>query len=182
MKRHSIGGLALCAASVLMLVASAAASQGEIEDLHGRWVYSGDDSERQQRIDAIESTVRQMSWIVRGMARKRITASTRIDDWYEFRVDEDTVTIVEEAGDRFSTKWDGMPLDVPKNLGGPASLTRIWEDGALYSRWQESKGEGTERYRLSGNGQTMTVAVTVASKRLPTEVRYELTYRRVPKP
>jgi len=180
MNRQSILGLASCIASVLMLGAAADAVEGEIEDLHGRWVYSGDDSERQQRIDAIERTVQRMSWVTRGIARKRIKASTRIHDWYDFRVDGETVTIIEEAGDRFSTRWDGVPSDVPKNLGGPASLTRTWEDGALYSRWVEQKGEGTESYRLSENGQTMNVAVTIASQRLPTEVRYELTYRRMP--
>jgi hypothetical protein len=181
MNRHSITGMASCVALVLMLVASAAASEGGIDNLHGRWVYSGDDSERQQRIDAIESTVQQMSWIARGMARKRLTASTTINGWYEFRVDQDTVTIVEEAGDRFSTGWDGAPFDVPKDLGGPASLSRTWENDTLHSRWVEQKGEGTESYRISEGGQTMIVTVSISSKRLPSDVRYTLTYRRAPR-
>jgi hypothetical protein len=181
-KRRLIRGLTSCVAAVLLLVGSAAASDGGIEDLHGRWVDSGDDSERQRRLDAIEATVQQLSWVARGIARKRLTASTRIHDWYELRVDEDTVTIVEEAGNRFSTRWDGVPLNVPKNLGGPATLTRTWRDGALHSHWFESKGEGTESYRLSENGQTMHVTMVIASKRLPSEVRYELTYRRAPEP
>jgi hypothetical protein len=163
-----------------VLEISAAEGRG-IEVLSGRWVYAGDDAEGQRRLDAIEATVRQMSWVARGMARKRIRASTPIHEWYEFRFEDRTVTIVEAGGDAFSTPGGGRAFEVPRSQGGPATLTRTWDDGALRSHWRQKKGEGTELYRVSEDGMTMKVTVIIASKRLPSDVVYELTYRRLEK-
>jgi hypothetical protein len=149
-----------------------------IHAIHGRWEYAGDDAEQQRRLAAIEATVRQMSWLIRGIARKRITASTEIHDSYDFRVGEDTVTIFEDGVERPTTSWDGTPHQVTKQWGDPGTLTRTWEDAALRSHFRQPKGEGSETYRVSDDGRTMTVTVIVSSRRLPSDVRYELSYRR----
>jgi hypothetical protein len=146
----------------------------------GRWVYAGDEQQRQARLDAIEGTVSEMSWIARGMARKRITASTPIHQQYDFIVDDDgNVTIGEDGFEGHTAPWDGTPVEIAKDQGGPATLTRAVADGGLRSHWQQKKGAGTEIYRVSADAATLTVTVIISSPRLPSEVRYQLTYRRV---
>jgi hypothetical protein len=146
----------------------------------GRWVFAGDVAERQARIDAIEATVSQMSWIARGTARKRITTSTPIHQQYLFEVDGSTVTIGEDDFEGFSTPWDGTPVEISRNRGGPATLTRSVDQGGLRAHWQQKKGAGTEIYRVAADGVTMTVEVVISSPRLPSDVRYELSYRKAP--
>jgi hypothetical protein len=149
-----------------------------VERLAGRWDFAGTDQERQARRDAIEATVSQMAWIARGMARKRITASTPIHDRYDFQLDGGSITISEDGIVGHTAPWDGTPVAIPKKQGGPATLTRSVEDGTLRSHWQQKKGAGTEIYRPSEDGGTLIVTVIVSSPRLPSDVRYELTYRR----
>jgi hypothetical protein len=149
-----------------------------LTNLEGRWVFAGDGSERQARLDAIEATVSQMAWVARGIARKRITASTPIHDHYVFTVDTGTLTISEDAFKGFTTPWDGTPVEISKQMGGPAILTREFTDEGLRSHWQQKKGAGTEIYRTAADGRTMIVTVVISSPRLPSDVRYELTYRR----
>jgi hypothetical protein len=149
-----------------------------LTNLKGRWVFAGDEAERQERRDAIEATVSQMAWIARGMARKRITASTPIHDHYLFTVDTGTITIGEDAFKGFATPWDGTPVEISKQMGGPATLTRSFTDEGLRSHWQQKRGAGTEIYRVAPDGATLTVTVVISSPRLPSDVRYELTYRR----
>jgi hypothetical protein len=185
MIRVSIGklvGPSLIIAVLFTVVVGARADDIEPRDtlsaIHGRWEYVGDDAERQRRLDAIEATVQQMSWVVRGIARRRLTTSTEIHDSYDFRVGEGTVTIFEDGVERPTTSWDGAPHEVTKQWGDPGTLTRSWQDGALRSHFRQSKGEGSEIYRVSEDGGTMTVTVFVSSKHLPSDVSYELSYRR----
>ena len=149
-----------------------------LTNLEGRWVFAGDESERQARLDAIEATVSQMAWVARGIARKRITGSTPIHDHYVFTVDKGTITIAEDAFKGFTTPWDGSPVEISKQMGGPATLTREFTDEGLRSHWQQKRGAGTEIYRAAPDGATMTVTVVISSPRLPSDIRYELTYRR----
>ena len=44
-----------------------------------------------------------MAWVARGIARKRITATTPIHDQYLFTVDKGTITIGEDAFKGFTT-------------------------------------------------------------------------------
>jgi hypothetical protein len=180
--RNVFRGLAAVVACVLAESPGSAAEPPKegIHVLHGRWVYAGDDVERQRRLDAVESTVGEMSWLVRGVARRRIRTSTAIHQWYEFVVNGDLLTIIEAAGNRFSTRWDGTPLRVPRSRGGPATLTRSWENGVLRSHWIEPTGEGKEVYSVAGDGDALAVDVTIASRRLPSTIEYRLTYRRLP--
>jgi hypothetical protein len=157
-------------------ILNAADDPALLTNLTGRWVYVGDDAERQARLDAIEATVSQMAWIARGIARKRITASTPIHDQYIFTVDEGTITIAEDDFPGFTTPWGGTEVEIPKDKGGPAVLTRQFEEAGLRSHWQAKKGAGTEIYSVAPDGATMTVTVVISSPRLPLDVRYELTY------
>jgi hypothetical protein len=158
----------------------AAANDAEVMSrLEGRWVYGGGEPERQARQNAIEETVSQMSWIARGMARKRITASTVIHEHYVITLNGGTVTIAEDDFKGHSAPWNGTEVEIAKDQGGPATLTRSVDDGGLRSHWHQKRGAGTEIYCVSKDGESMVVTVIVSSPRLPSEVSYELTYRRV---
>jgi hypothetical protein len=173
-----IGTLVCSVVVAVMVPASSANNTRVVERLQGNWRYAGDDSERQVRLDAIDATVRQMPWIMRGMARKRITKSTEIHELYVFRVEAEEITIGEDGPVGHTSRWDGTPVSVRGDRGAPATLTRSLEDGGLRSHHQQAKGSGTEIYNVSPDGQTMTVTVIVSSPRLPSDIEYDLTYRR----
>ncbi len=157
---------------------SPAAGDDGPRSLEGTWIYAGDDAERRARLDAIEDTVQRMPRIMRAIARGRITASTEIPARITIRVDGGEVTIAEGDGGGRSTPWDGTPVAVQGNEDPAATLARTWDGGALTSRFQEPKGSGTDVFRPAADGRTMTLTVTVASQHLPSDIVYDLTYRR----
>jgi hypothetical protein len=172
--------VALAIAACAWIGTDAAAAEPELllARLEGRWQFAGDPAEVQARLDAIEATVSRMMWIARGTARKRITKATVIHEQYVFTVAPDAITIAEDEFAGFTTPWDGTEVQIPKDRGGPAVLTRRFEEDGLTAHWQQKRGAGTEIYRVSPDGATMTVTVVISSPRLPSDVRYALTYRR----
>jgi hypothetical protein len=176
----TLPGWRLIAVAMVLVVAAPAhgADTTGPTALHGTWEYVGDDLERQARLESIERTVQQMSRLMRAIARSRITASTEIPEWVKIEVDGDDVTLSDCDGVGRTTRWDGTPLGVKGNEDPTATLTRTWDGTTLTSQFQEPKGSGTDVFRPSTDGQTMTLTVTVASQHLPSDIVYDLTYRR----
>ncbi len=146
--------------------------------LQGRWLYAGGEAERQARLVAIEATVQEMPWIMRGLARRRIRAATEIPDRYLISLEGETITIVEGDEEAVTARWDGTPVEVPGDRGDTATQTLVWGDDELRAVNRQPKGSGTTVFRLSPDGRTMDVTATVSSPRLPSDIVYVLSYRR----
>lgn len=173
--------LPILAAALMSLYATAPARAGDAEEvarLDGSWVYAGDDDQRLARMDAIEATVQQMPALMRSFARKRIDRSTQIPETYVIDVDGELISIGKRGETGLETRWDGTASDIPGDESHRATLTRTFDGGKLRSHVQEPKGSGTDLFALSADGQTLTVTVTIASKHLPSDIVYDLTFRR----
>ena len=52
-------------------------------------------------------------------------------------------------------------------------------NGAIVTHWQRGDSQGTSLYRISVEGRTLVVEVTIQPDRFPTPIAYKATYRRV---
>lgn len=126
---------------------------------------------------AVDNTVSRMSFITRGIARKRLEknnpAFQRID--------------ISRSGDNVTIASDGVPVQIP--LGGNyISWTR--SDGAtfqvsaretgtrLIQTFLAKDGQRMNAYSLSPDGRELTMAVTITSPRLPAPLTYRLVFQR----
>ncbi len=171
----------LLVAAVFLALCPAAASAPQLpaglQRLEGHWVYAGGDDERQARLDAIDATVRQMSFFVRFIARRMIREATAIPPGYTITVHDHQVRVRKDDDRGIASGWDGQPVRVSEN-GDAATLTRVWEDGALRSHLQRPRGSGTEIMRPEAGGARMSVKVVVSSSHLPSDIAFTLTYRK----
>ena len=167
---------------VLTLLRPVAAAEPTVpsglQELEGHWVYAGGQKERQERLDAIDRTVSQMSFFIRFIARRMIRKATAIPSSYTIAVDGHEVTVRKDDDPGVATGWEGQALQLSDGSGDTATVTRQWKDGALASHLQRPRGSGTEVMRPEAGGTRMSVKVTVASSHLPSDITFTLTYRK----
>jgi hypothetical protein len=127
--------------------------------------------------DGIEAAVKGMWPIFRGEARdrleeKNLPPSQQIVISYTLA----DVTIKMEAG-TIKTPIDGVFVrrDI---LGENIMVSTKWIDKNLERIFKAADGQRVDTYSLSGDGQTLTMHVTVTSPRLSRPCEYELTYKR----
>lgn len=172
--RSSLG--ATLTAAVLALAAPAAAQ--DLTRFTGSYVYAGDETQRQARLDAIEATVQQMPKLVRGFARGRIDKATPPPERYVLEVADGEITIGHAAGSGVTTTLDGDGAVVEGDGGAELTVTRTKQGDCIRHHGEQHNGSGTDVFCLSGDGKTLTVTVTIGSNQLPAPITYELTYSR----
>ena len=127
--------------------------------------------------DGIEAAVKGMWPIIKGEARdkleeKNLPLSQQIIISYT----PADVTIKMEAG-TIKTPIDGVFVrrDI---LGESMMVSTKWVDNKLERTFKAVDGQRVDTYSLSGDGNTLTMHVTVTSPRLSRPCEYELTYKR----
>ena len=145
----------------------------------GRYVL---DSARSDRIDArVEATVKDMNFVKRPIARRRLLRVNRPATRFELRIVGDTGRIVLAGespiplmlgrGDQRWTNAEQETFAVAATTGTDAPRT-------LRVRFKADDGERVNLYTLSGDGSSLSLMVTVASPQLDTPLRYTLRYTR----
>jgi hypothetical protein len=167
--------LALSLASLAAGGALAAQAQG----LEGRFAFGDNPGERQGVEQAVEATVRQLSFVVRGIARSRLRAANRIVPWVALERRGDQLVVRYEGRPPMVARADGQPVSWKDEHGTTLSLQHRIEGPTLVQVLSTGEGARTNRLTPGGDG-SLRMAVEIASPRLPAPLRYALTYRRVP--
>lgn len=179
----SVFALSLLVSDVSRAEATASTTQLATAELRNRYAgsfrYAGDAAEQKARLDAIDKSVSNLFFAIRGTARGKVTDRTRIMPTCRFEF---------SAGNIRSTV-PGHAVAVSPETGTPAPykvdddaivLTQRFEGDKLVQVFRADEG-GTRRneFTLSADGNVLTMKATLSSPKLTTAVVYTLTYRRV---
>ena len=148
------------------------------ERFTGHYVWVGGDVEQQARLDAIEVVVAKMTRVLRGTARRRLRNGTHISSTFDIEVVEGIVTIGIDDGRAWTTDLEGTPSDY-EHEGEAMRMSRWWVDGRIHAVGEQRVGSGTYDFRLSEDGQTLSVSFSMNSGLMPEPVVFDTTYRRV---
>lgn len=159
---------------------AAPAAAADFDRFTGRYAYTGDDAQKQARLDAIEATVQQMPKLFRAFARGRIDKSTTPAERYDLEVADGQIRIGRDGGQGRQTVLGGDGVVVEGDEGADLTVTRVVEGDCIRHRAEQHNGYGTDLFCLSQDDKTLTVTVTIGSDQLPAPITYELTYRREP--
>jgi hypothetical protein len=162
---------------------STAAVGAAVPDLRTRFAglyrYAGTAAEQKARLDAIDRSVGTLFFVVRGMARAKVTDRTRIMPTCKF----------EFSGGNIRSTVPGLAVAVSPETGAPAPY-RVDDDAIVLSQRFDGQrliqtfradegGTRTNEFVLSPDGAVLTMNATLSSPKLSIPVVYTLTYRRV---
>lgn len=160
-------------------VEGGAREQGEPnmeERLSGTWELSGSRDQAQARVNrAIDEAASHVSWIKRSFARSRLREKNPVRDRVRTEVSGENVTI--EYGDMEYTTRESQWQTVTA-LGEPTQLLQQVVGDSIYQTFRSEEGEKVTIYRISEDGNRLTLDIIVTSPQLPEPLRYELSYRR----
>jgi hypothetical protein len=157
------------------LVVGQAESASIVDRLVGEWHHSGGPQAEREIENAVERAIDSMSFLSRGIARRRLLAASRIPQSLRIARDGDLVKIVFDDRERRS-RIGTAPIKVIGSSGDELDYTVRIEDEALVQRFEgESGGRINTLYRQD---EVIIVKVTIHSVRLPANVVYKLRYTR----
>ncbi len=168
-----LSAAAVAVALSVLLPSPASAQSNRFEGTYSHDPTAGDRME--EVVDEGVSLVR--SWLKRQFARSRIRETNVPYEWIRIELDDEGTRVVTdqwdlvvpyEGGIQGWERADGDLVDV--------TATRL-PDGSLRQRFQGEEGARTNVYRLSGDGRTLTMEVTVTSDQLREPLSYEQIYR-----
>lgn len=145
--------------------------------LSGRWRHASSSAEAAQRQRAIEASTEALPFFVRSRARERLAERTRPPPQIGLAVNRDRIEL-SASGRTLSLTVGGPSVEVQGEGGrGRARATRGPRGELIVTMWGNS-GRRTTTYWLSEDGRRLVLDVQIAPDRLPTPIRYRLTYRR----
>ncbi len=135
----------------------------------------------QHLIDAaIDRSVQGLFFLIRGIARRRLTATNRLSPTLDISFPPHRIRVVYEAG-RFvyETPDDGRGVRVvdPSGEEHPVCTHRL-RGGRLYEVFRTDRGSRTNVFEPTADGRGLTMTTTVHSPQLPGDVTYRLPYVR----
>lgn len=181
-------------ASACVTEASGAAPEGVVENtaatneagataprIAGRYQYIGGQRERQALADAIEEVVKEMIFLARPIARRRLRDSNQPSDELRLEFSPTNITIVRPGRPTVAARRDGSTVVWKSPEGDEFKVKhRLGADGSLI---QEFIGDGNRSeniFKLADGGSLLTVQTTISADPLPKVLRFQMTYRRVP--
>jgi len=159
-----------------LLVTSTTQAQ-TTQTLSGSWRHASSSAEAAQRQRAIEESTEAIPSFMRTRARERIAARTRPPSQIRLVVERDRVEL-SASGRTLSLTVGGPAIEVEgEEQRGRAQASRGRRGELIISMWGDG-GRRTTTYWLSEDGQELVLDVHIAPDRLPSPIRYRLTYRR----
>jgi hypothetical protein len=146
--------------------------------LQGAWYLVQADATARQRIDqGIERCVSEMNYFLQNVARDQMRANTPINR----RIDigfEGTSSITVNFDQRFSyTTRPGVAQSFDLPDGSSVNVRQYFRDDHFEQYFEATLGRRWSVYRLSADGQTMTVSATQQGPMMPVPMHFTLDYR-----
>jgi hypothetical protein len=160
--------------AALVVLASAAPLPAGLE---GRFDFSERPGEREALEQAIEGTARQLSFLIRPIARSRLRAGNRVAPWVEIHGQGDQISIRYQGRSPMVARADGTPTTWKNEDGSTLTITHRLDGPTLVQVLRTGEGARTNRFSAGPDG-SLRLAVEITSPRLPVPLRYSLTYGR----
>lgn len=128
--------------------------------------------------EAIDAGVADMNFLARPIARRRLRGTTRPYQTISIQRPEGEIVTLYDGRAPIRAPDDGSPVSWQREDGEVLRLSVMEQDGALVQSFVAEDGSRENRYRLSDDGRTLTLTVTIRSGRLPAPIVYDLQYDR----
>ncbi|MBW2291444.1 MAG: hypothetical protein JRG89_24100 [Deltaproteobacteria bacterium] len=175
-------GIAVACLSLSFFGAAAAAAEARtrtLADFAGTFVYDGGDEEGAHLDAAIEGVVASLNFLLRPIARSRLSSTNQPYDHIRIQVRAEGLTIARGSDLVWTVAADDTPTKVKRPGGVIFVVHRRFEMGEVIEEIDAGSGRRRNRYALSADGQVLSLTVTIAAERLPTPLVYTHHYRRM---
>jgi hypothetical protein len=139
--------------------------------------YSGGEKGRKAVEAAIDAATEDMNALIRGIARKKLRDVNRIIPTLGFSLDGDPLRASYIDGHLAESPASGKTVDWVNQFGDTVNLSQRVTGNKLVQVISDSNGSRRNVYRFSEDGSRLTMYVTIEASRLPTPVKYQLSYR-----
>lgn len=146
-----------------------AAAGRKIADYVGAFHHTGGDADRRARDDAIEDVVKEMSFIVRGIARDRLKEANPIAQQVGVALDGEELTVSFDSR-RYTAPLSGEPVEVVGITGDTLQLRHRFRKGRVLQLFDGGDKSRRNVLSLDDEGR-LTVRVTVSSEKLPKDLK-----------
>jgi hypothetical protein len=168
-------------ASVLLAQSSlgrpAMAEENVRQRYAGTFHFAGGERERAMLEHAIDDSVRDLSWLTRGIVRRRLTVRAGIAPWVTLSFPPGWIRIVVPGHPPALSPDSGAAVDYPFE-GETLRMTQRFEGVRLVQVFRAREGSRVNEYVPDDRDATLVLHVTIESPRLARPLRYTLTYRR----
>ena len=147
----------------------------------GTFVYALMPDESDDVNEAIDHTVAHMNFIVRPIARHRLTRTNHPPPHITFGVRSDTLVVTLERSNPIRTPRNGHAVPWASGVSREmyaASITFVGD--TLRQLILASDGQRVDDFVFREGGARVDMHVTLSAERLPTPLVYTLIFRRVP--
>ena len=168
--------LPLLAASLL---ATGVGWSREASDFTGRYLWSTNATELQALSQEVDATADGLFFLIRPIARRRLTQSTAPVPVIEIAITNRTIVFTRAGVAPFQGQLGGEKRKWECEEGEFSDVSFLMTpDGALQQTLEQSSGARVNRFTLSPDGRFLTLDVSITSTRLHRAIRFTLTYRR----
>jgi hypothetical protein len=176
--RAQRGASAVAAVIAALTGASATATEpASGAPLAGSYRYVGGDAEVKAMYASVEGVVKKMSFIVRGIARKRLRKPNLPSPELDLLIGPTSITITRTGQGSVVAPRSGAPGKW-RSSDGAFTVRCVLKGRALIQTIDGKDSHSTNRYTLDEDGATLRVQTRIASSRLPGPVVFAMTYRR----
>ena len=176
----AVGAAALAIVSTWVPAHGRAESvQPGLDRLLGVYRFAGGQEEMAEVERAIDDAVDQMSFFIRGIARRRLKEPNLPSDELRISLEDGTITVARAGQPAVSAPATGKRVtwQNPRNGNELEVAHRVTDDGALRQVLVGDRGVSTNVFRLSKNGR-LVVDTTIEADKLPSPIRFSTTYAR----
>jgi hypothetical protein len=160
---------------------SATSVDPRLQDYLGTYRYVGGEGEIEALDAAIDEVVSQMSFFVRGIARRRLREPNLPSKTVSISLENEDIGIDRPGQPEVSAPASGKPVTWRHPEEGEVFEVRqgIDEDGVLYQRFKGDRSVSRNDFVLGDGGKRLTIRTRIESDRLPAPLRFEMSYQRV---
>lgn len=144
-------------------------------NINGKYIYLPEQSDDVHI--AIDETVREMSFITRPIARRRLRNTNEPYKSIEILIKADSVFIATDGKLPIETNLDGSPKMWTREDGEKFEVSTVWQNDSLRQIFQADDGKRMNEY--TANKQGLELKVTITSSKLKQPLTYNLKYQRM---
>jgi hypothetical protein len=144
----------------------------------GTYRYVGGEGEIRELDAAIESVVKQMNFLIRGIARSRLREPNLPSPAITIAVARGAITVARPSRPTVTAPASGEPIEWKSPSGDRFTVRHgVTADGLLYQRFEDDRSVTVNHFHL-GDDSRLVIETTIHSRRLPSALVFRTTYQR----
>jgi hypothetical protein len=165
---------AILTALGIVIAATFGQAQARDRSLQGTYV---NESQSNVPIDAaIQASVAKLNFLIRPIARSRLKKSNSPHRRVEITQTEDEIVVTSDSEPPVRMPADGKTAKWTRNDGEVVEVAASWTGDQLVQTFKAADGQRVNTFSITPDRTQLTLQVEVTSPRLPTPVRYVLTF------